>query len=78
MLRSIFQLSSNCADLESCRASSKYPSRLMFHKNIDFNNLIIATLITVILFMSKGVSGDIFVYIPRFGEGGVGARGGGG
>ena len=63
------------ADLESWRAISKDPSRLMFKESIDFNNLNIATLNRVILFISQGVSGEIFKCIPRFFEG-VGARGG--
>ena len=48
----------------------------MFNENIDFNNLKNATLVRVVLFISKGVSGDIFRYIPKFGKGRVGARGG--
>ena len=64
-----FKLSSISADLESSRAISKYTSWLMFKENIDFSNLKIQTLIKVILFISKGVSGDIFKYIPRFYEG---------
>ena len=46
----------------------------MFHENIDFNNLKIATLIRDIFFISRGFH-DIFMHTPRFGEDVVGARG---
>ena len=48
------------ADSESWRASRKDSSWLMFKENTDFNNLKIATLTRVILFISKGLSGNFF------------------
>ena len=67
----VFKLISMSADLESWRTITKDPSWLIFKENIDFNNEKIATLNRAILFISKGASGEIFKYIPRFCEGGL-------
>ena len=65
-LRRDFEFHNISANLESWRAISLDPSQIMFKENIDFDNMKIATLNRAILFISKGVSGEILSIFQGF------------